>query len=584
MPVQSAQPLPGPTVPEPNAPSRATFAGRSMFIFAAIGSAIGLGNIWRFPYIAYDNGGGAFLIPYIIALLTAGVPVLILDYVLGHRFRGSAPLVWRRISKRTEVVGWVQTGITYLIAVYYCVILAWAAMYTWYSLRLSWGDDPEDFFVNDFLHADVTTTTSFEIIWPIAIVLGIIWILLTIVMALGIRKGTGILSQIFVPTLIVLFFILVIRALFLPGADIGLEAFFSPQWSALTNPSVWIAAYGQIFYSLAIAFGIMMTQASYLKRRSNLSGLGAVVGLSNSAFEVLAGIGVFATLGFMAAAQNIAVDEVATSGIGLAFIAFPTIINNMPGGAFFGVIFFGSLFLAGFTSLVTIVEVVLSAVQDKLHIGRKPGAVLVCAACALPSMLFFPVSTGLATLDIVDKFVNVVGIIAIAIIAIVLVSWVLGRLPELRGHVNAVSSLRLGKWWDFCLKYLTVAILSVMFFWEVKNLLAEGYEGYPEAKVRVFGWGLGIGLYIVAFGMSLLPWPQGTVVDGPPMGDYGIAMTGRGAEFGRHLENPYQSRNTRLAAQRSQEAAANSLAKQGTAVQSQQTSTAVVTNEKQEDN
>jgi transporter len=361
-----------------------------MFIFAAIGSAIGLGNIWRFPYISYDNGGGAFLFPYVIALLTAGVPVLILDYVLGHRFHGSAPLVWRRISRKTEAIGWVQTDITFIIAVYYCVILAWAAMYTWFSLKLAWGQDPEKFFTGDFLHADTTSLTSANVVWPIAIVLALVWAAITAVMVLGVRKGTELLSSIFVPLLIIMFIILVIRALFLPGAAEGLEAFFTPQWGALLDPQVWIAAYGQIFYSLAIAFGIMMTQASYLQKRANLSGLGAVVSLSNSAFEVLAGIGVFATLGFMAVTQHVAVADVATNGNGLAFIAFPMIINNMTGGPIFGVLFFGSLFIAGFTSLVTIVEVVLSSVQEKFGLSRCRAAVYVCVACAVPSLVFSP--------------------------------------------------------------------------------------------------------------------------------------------------------------------------------------------------
>ncbi|MDU7503778.1 MAG: sodium-dependent transporter, partial [Corynebacterium kroppenstedtii] len=471
---------------------RATFGGRSMFIFAAIGSAIGLGNIWRFPYISYDNGGGAFLFPYVIALLTAGVPVLILDYVLGHRFRGSAPLVWRRISRKTEAIGWVQTGITYIIAVYYCVILAWAAMYTWFSLKLAWGQDPEKFFTGDFLHADTTSLTSANVVWPIAIVLALVWAAITAVMVLGVRKGTGLLSSIFVPLLIIMFIILVIRALFLPGAAEGLEAFFTPQWGALLDPQVWIAAYGQIFYSLAIAFGIMMTQASYLQKRANLSGLGAVVGLSNSAFEVLAGIGVFATLGFMAVTQHVAVADVATNGIGLAFIAFPTIINNMTGGPIFGILFFGSLFIAGFTSLVTIVEVVLSSVQEKFGLSRRRAAVYVCVACAVPSLVFFPVSTGLATLDIVDKFVNVIGIVVIAVVAIIVIGWVLRRLPELRQHVNQISSLQLGRWWDFCLLVLTPLVLGTTFVLEIITLVRDGYEGYPTTKVAIFGWGLAV--------------------------------------------------------------------------------------------
>ncbi|WP_046204165.1 sodium-dependent transporter [Corynebacterium argentoratense] len=520
------------------APARATWTGRSMFLFAAIGSAIGLGNIWRFPYIAYDNGGGAFLLPYVVALITAGVPVLVLDYVLGHRFRGSAPLVWRRISARTEAIGWVQTIITYIIAVYYAVILAWSTIYTWFSLKLAWGEDPEAFFVGDFLHADNESVNSTTVVWPIAITLAVIWVLIVAVMALGIRKGTGMLSTVFVPTLIVLFLILVGRSLFLPGAGEGLEAFFTPRWSALADPTVWMAAYGQIFYSLAIAFGIMMTQASYLKRRSNLSGLGTVVGLSNSGFEVLAGIGVFATLGFMASTSGVAVDEVATSGIGLAFIAFPTIINQMPGGPLFGVLFFGSLFIAGFTSLVTIVEVVVSSFQDKFRLERRTASIAVGVACAVPSLVLFPVTTGLGSLDIVDKFVNVLGIVLIAVISTVTIGWVLKRTPELRAHVNAVSSLQLGRWWDFSLTVITPLILGITFILEVRLLLIEGYGGYASHKVVIFGWILGLMLYLGAFGLSRIPWPRGTIVDGPPAGDFGVPLTGKGAPFGQHLVDP----------------------------------------------
>lgn len=520
------------------APARATWTGRSMFLFAAIGSAIGLGNIWRFPYIAYDNGGGAFLLPYVVALITAGVPVLLLDYVLGHRFRGSAPLVWRRISARTEAIGWVQTIITFIIAVYYAVILAWSTIYTWFSLKLAWGEDPEAFFVKDFLHADNESINSTTVVWPIAITLAVIWVLIVAVMALGIRKGTGMLSSVFVPTLIVLFLILVGRSLFLPGAGEGLEAFFTPRWSALADPTVWMAAYGQIFYSLAIAFGIMMTQASYLKRRSNLSGLGTVVGLSNSGFEVLAGIGVFATLGFMASTSGVAVDEVATSGIGLAFIAFPTIINQMPGGPLFGVLFFGSLFIAGFTSLVTIVEVVVSSFQDKFRLERRTASIAVGVACAVPSLVLFPVTTGLGSLDIVDKFVNVLGIVLIAVISTVTIGWVLKRTPELRAHVNAVSSLQLGRWWDFSLTVITPLILGITFILEVRLLLIEGYGGYASHKVIIFGWILGLMLYLGAFGLSRIPWPRGTIVDGPPAGDFGVPLTGKGAPFGQHLVDP----------------------------------------------
>ena len=122
--------------------AKEAFSGRTMFILAAIGSAVGLGNIWRFPYVAYENGGGAFIIPYLVALLTAGIPLLMLDYAIGHRYRGSAPLSFRRLHPKLETIGWWQLGICVVIAVYYALIIGWAMQYTVFSFTKAWGTIP----------------------------------------------------------------------------------------------------------------------------------------------------------------------------------------------------------------------------------------------------------------------------------------------------------------------------------------------------------------------------------------------------------------------------------------------------------
>ena len=158
-----------------------------------------------------------------------------------------------------------------------------------------------------------------------------------ILIALGVSRGIEWITKICIPLLVVLFIAMVIKALTLPGATDGLNKFFTPDWSSLWNGKVWIAAVAQIFYSLSVGFGIMMTYASYLKKRSNLTGTGLVAGFANSSFEVLAGIGVFATLGYMAHLQGTSVDKLENiSGVSLSFITFPQIINEMPGGGIFG--------------------------------------------------------------------------------------------------------------------------------------------------------------------------------------------------------------------------------------------------------
>ncbi len=489
-------------------PQREVFVSRSAFILAAIGSAIGLGNIWRFPYVAYENGGGAFIIPYLVALLTAGIPLLFVDYAIGHKYRASAPLAYRQLNRAAEPIGWFQVGIATVIAIYYAVIVGWAISYTFFSVKQSWGSDAASFFAEKYLQQNGEFGLSLDfvpgVLWPLIAV----WVITLGVLLLGIQKGITRFSQIFIPVLIVLFAAMVIRSLFLPGALQGLDAFFHPDFSALLKPAVWVAAYGQIFFSLSVAFGIMLTYASYLKRKTNLTGSGLVVAFSNSGFELLAGIGVFAALGFMANASGSAVSEVAESGIGLAFIAFPTLIGEMPGGAIFGVLFFLSLVFAGLTSLVSLVQVPIAAISDKLNISNRTSTLIVGGLMAIVSCLVLPTVTGLNVLDVVDAFANNLGIVGIALISIIVVGWILLQLPALRDHLNRISSFKLGWFWMICVAVITPVVLGYMLISEIIDRASEGYNDMPAWFVGTFGWGLIGAVAVIAIVLSLLPWPR----------------------------------------------------------------------------
>ncbi|PWH06289.1 sodium-dependent transporter [Brachybacterium endophyticum] len=499
--------------------NRGAFSGRSAFIFAAIGSAVGLGNIWRFPAVAYEGGGGAFMIPYLVALLTAGIPLLFVDYAIGHRWRGSAPLAWRRLKRWTEFIGWWQVLICVIIGGYYALIIAWSLNYMVFSVSQKWGDDAEGFFFGDFTKSLQGTDVSigFDYVGPVLLTILLVWVAVIITLALGVESGIAKTSMIFIPLLVVMFVILVVRALFLPGAITGLNALFEPNWAALTKPSVWIAAYGQIFFSLSVAFGIMLTYASYLKKKTDLTGSGLVVGFANSSFEILAGIGVFSALGFMAQAQGVNIQEVVTDGIGLAFIAFPTIISQAPGGALIGVLFFGSLVLAGFTSLVSIIEVIVSAVQDKFGLSRIPGTLVVLLPMAIGSTLLFPTTMGLALLDTLDNFVNSYGIVGAALVSTIALGYIIRGLPTLRDHLNFKGTFRLGTGWETCVKVIAPLVLGVTMILSIVELLSAdtAYSGYPNWFVNVFGWGMAIALVIVAIAISLLPWPAGSNKDRP---------------------------------------------------------------------
>lgn len=483
--------------------TREQWGTRAGFLMAAIGSAVGLGNIWRFPYVAYDNGGGAFLVPYLIALLTAGIPLLILEYSIGHRYRASAPLAYRRIFRPAEAIGWWQVAICFVIASYYSVILAWALRYAGFSFTKDWGSDAESFFLNDFLQSgDPGAPTSWVggIFWPMLL----IWAVVMVILWLGVRRGIEIANRIFMPTLVLFFGALVVRALTLDGAAKGLDAFFTPDWGALTDGSVWVAAYGQIFFSLSIGFGIMVTYASYLGRKADLSGSALVAGFTNSSFEILAGIGVFATLGFMAQANGIAVGDTVESGPGLAFITFPTVISEMPMGPLFGVLFFLSLAIAGLTSLISIVQVIVSSVQDRLRLARTPAVVVVTGALAVASLAAFPTDVGLPLLDAADHFINAYGIVLAALAFLILTGWGLRKLPLLQDHINETSAVRMGLWWRVCLGVITPAGLTWMLIDSLRAEFEENYEGYSTTFLIWTGWGVAVGALLFGVVLALI--------------------------------------------------------------------------------
>jgi NSS family neurotransmitter:Na+ symporter len=490
--------------------AREQWSGQLGFIISAIGSAVGLGNIWRFPGVAYENGGGAFLIPYLVALLTAGIPILFLDYAIGHRFRGSAPLAFRRLKKWLESLGWFQVMICFFIAIYYAVILAWAASFFIFSFSEKWGDDTASFFLFDYLHlADGPAGYSFDYVPAVLLPLILIWIATIVVLAFGIAKGVEKANLIFIPLLVVAFLVLVIRAVTLPGAVDGLNAFFTPDFSQLGSPEGWIAAYGQIFFSLSIAFGIMITYSSYRKRKANQTSPGLVVAFANSSFELLAGIGVFSIIGFMAYQQNTTVDQLSgLKGVSLAFITFPKVVSEMPQSWLFGALFFASLLMAGFTSLLSILQVILAAFQDKWGWSPRQSAIIIGGVCAVISLLLFPTSQGLNILDAMDKWANEVGIVLSALVMCIVVVWVVRKGQELSYHLSSLSTFKVRNIWLFLVGIFSPILLLVMFSQVIVNLIQKPYGDMPQWFLMIDGWGTIAGCVIGAIVLTALSWKR----------------------------------------------------------------------------
>ncbi len=494
--------------------TRDTWTSQTGFLLAAIGSAIGLGNIWRFPGVAYTNGGGAFLVPYLVALLLAGIPILWLEYAVGHKFRGTPPWAFRRMSAKGEFLGWFCVFICFVIITYYAAVVAWSGSYVFYSINEAWGEDSQTFFLSSFLGAVGSSEFSWTPVLAVSIPLLLVWLCILLIVSCGVSKGIEKANKIFLPLLVVLFLALVVRALFLPGALEGLSAFFTPNWSSLTNPKVWLAAFAQIFFSLSVGFGIMLTYASYLKKKSNVTGTALVAGFANSSFEILAGIGVFSALGFMAHSQGVAVAELkGLTGPILSFVTFPKIISMMPGGPLFGVLFFSSLVLAGITSLHSLLQVGSGALQDKFAMHPVKASLVMGIPATVISLALFGTRSGLNTLDIVDNFINNVGVVGCAIAMTLYTALVRPRLAGLRKHLNSVSAPAIPPMWDFLVGIVIPTVLAFMLITSVISSLREGYDSYATHLVTIFGWGSVAFALVASAILTLMPWshPQRTL-------------------------------------------------------------------------
>lgn len=299
--------------------------------------------------------------------------------------------------------------------------------------------------------------------------------------------------------------IIVIRGVTLEGATLGLNKLFTPDWSKVMEPKVWIAAYGQVFYSLSLAMGIMMTYSSYLPKKTDINNSAFMTGFANCGFEFLCAIGVFAILGFMATSQGVGIEEVVSSGIGLAFIVFPKVFTVMgTWGTILGCLFFACLVFAGLTSCVSLVEAVSSAVIDKTGWERKKVVSGIALIGAVVSATFAS-GAGLYILDIMDNFVNCYGIVVVGLLEAIVIGWII-KPSVIREHTNKTSYFRIGKWWDFTVKFVTPIMLAIMLVSNFVTELKAPYGGYNLPELFAYGWSV-IGLGIIgALLFSRRPW------------------------------------------------------------------------------
>jgi len=480
-------------------PEKEHWNTRFAFVMAAIGSAVGLGNVWRFPYVCYDNGGGAFLIPYFVALFTAGVPLMILEFSIGHWARSSPPNAFKKIGKKWEWAGWWTVLMPFAVAVYYIIIMAWCFSYMIYSLDLRWGSNAGMFF-KSFLGDTGSPLVFGGISLPVILGLIVIWFIVFLILYKGVKRiGKVVAYTVPIPTILLI--ILTVRGLTLPGAMEGISYYLTPNFSKLLDANVWLAAYAQVFFSLSLAQGIMITYASFLKKKSDLTNNAFIISLADAGTSFLAGFTVFSVVGYLALNQGIGIETLGTqiAGPNLTFITYPTAISLLPfAAAFFGFIFFIALLTFGIDSAFSMIEPISSSLNEKWKISKAKATAMICILGFLLSLMFSG-GNGLYLLEIVDHFIANFGLVMIGLVECLILGWMY-TIHKLRAHANETSEIKLGRWWDVLIKFVVPTILLVLLIVSVIQNITNPYMGYPWWLIV----GAGVTPLIILFALSFV--------------------------------------------------------------------------------
>ncbi len=352
---------------------RANFGSKLGVILATAGSAVGLGNVWRFPYMTGENGGAVFIMIYIVCVLLLGIPCMISEFIIGRHAQANTARAFRKLSGGTawSIIGYMGVLTGFLITGYYAVVSGWCLQYIWASLIGKMSGSP-DYFLQYF--ATLSSDPVKPIFWTVIILL-----ITYLIIAHGIRDGIERASKIMMPTLFILLLIIVVASCLLPGAQKGIEFLFKPDFEKI-NSNVFLAALGQSFYSLSIAMGCLCTYASYFSRSTNLTNSAVQIGIIDCIVAILAGLMIFP------AAFSVGVSP--DSGPSLIFITLPNVFqqafSQWPAiGYFIQLLFYTLLSMAALTSLISLHEVSTAFFQEEMVITRRKAALIVTVSTCI---------------------------------------------------------------------------------------------------------------------------------------------------------------------------------------------------------
>ena len=355
-----------------NNEKRSNFTGKIGFVLAAAGSAVGLGNIWRFPYLAAKYGGGIFLLSYIILALTFGFALMIAEIAIGRKTGLSAIEAFKALNKKYSFIGYIGALIPAIILPYYSVIGGWVMKYLWAFISGGGAATSADTYFSSFI-----SQTGEPVFW-FALFLG----LTAVVVLCGVEKGIEKVSKLMMPVLVVLSVIIAVYSICMPGALDGVKYYLLPDFSKFSATTV-LAAMGQLFYSMSLAMGIMITYGSYMKKDVSLESSVTQIEIFDTGIAFIAGLMIIPAVFVFSGGT----PEALGKGPGLMFVTLPQVFNSMNGGVYIGIAFFVLVLFAALTSSISLMETVVSIVCDKFKVGRKLSCVLVLILSAILGLM-----------------------------------------------------------------------------------------------------------------------------------------------------------------------------------------------------
>ena len=443
------------------------------FLIAMIGAIIGLSGIWKFSYLMYENGGGTFLIPYILAIVIMAIPILVLEFGVGFKFKSSLPKVFYNIKSEFEIIAWFIVFLIFIVLIYYTCIMSWDLIYIVLSLFKGWGNNPSVFFTTTLLHSTSNPYGLTYLVVPIGVGLIAIWGLIYLFSRKEINKGILTISKISLILSFVLLIGMLLFSLQLPGSRTGIMALFNPNWSVLLDFNVWLAAFGQLIFSYGLGYAIASTYSSYLGDNAKLIDNAWIIVLVSLVFEMLVSVLLFAIMGFMALGRNIPITSLVSDSFSLIFVVFPNVFNIMDpwvymvAPAFFLLIFVGSL-----STVLALIEPLSNAISEKFGWTRDK-AIRQLVLVGLFLSFIFATGMGEYLLRITDSFITQFAIILAVILEIIVLGWVYD-IEDIRSVLNSNSYIKVDKSWIITVKFIIPIILTIIWILGVYNLILVG--------------------------------------------------------------------------------------------------------------